>query len=185
MTLFVFFYAVFNAFLAFKTGERRIVSGTTLNNRDSRTLRHIDCRIANVPICVEIEDARNYDAILDHTGEGLSGAIRHANAPLNEIVQAAGCTGAPYRLLFMFQNQNSGYRMQIDGHLWREGAFHYKPLYAELCFQFQVDEADRLNLVVHYDPVFYAQAAVDQLAAEYVALGHEFVSMLREVSLHA
>jgi phthiocerol/phenolphthiocerol synthesis type-I polyketide synthase E len=185
MTLFVLFYAIFNTLLARRTAERRIVSGTTMSNRDSNTIDHIDCRITNVPICLEIEDAQDCEAIFEHTRERLAAATKHATAPLNEIVQAAGCRGAPYRILFIFQNQNSGYRMRIDGQLWREGDFRYKPLYAELSLQFGFEETGQLGLVMHADSAYYTQSNVDQLLVEFITVGREFVRNVSEAPLHA
>lgn len=178
VTLFVLFYAVFNTLVARRTGARRVLTGTTLNNRDAHTLGQIDCRITNLPIGVEIDETRGYGAILTAVGERVAESMRHANAPLDVIVQAAGGAGAPYRMLFMFQNQNAGYRIEMNGHAWEEAPYRYRPLYTELCLQFQADADERVRLVAHYDPGIYRESDISRLTGEFIALACEFTSQV-------
>ncbi|QRR07266.1 hypothetical protein FPJ27_13090 [Burkholderia sp. MS455] len=178
ITPFVLFYAVFNTLVARRTGMRRVLTGTTLNNRDAHTLGQIDCRITNLPIGVEIDETRGYDAILAAVRERLAESMQHANAPLDVIVQASGRAGAPYRMLFMFQNQNTGYRIEMNGHVWEEGPYRYRPLYTELCLQFQADADERIRLVAHYDPGIYSETDISRLTGEFIALAYEFTSQV-------
>ncbi|GGY81896.1 beta-ketoacyl synthase N-terminal-like domain-containing protein [Pseudoduganella plicata] len=183
-TPFVLYYAIFNALVAQQSGARHVLTGTTLNNRDGAALQRIDCRINNLPLHVPVQDAHDYGAILAATASQLSAALQHAAVPLDVIVQAAG-GGVPYRMLFMFQNQNDGYRLELDGAVWREGGCRYQPVYGELCFQFKADAGDGLRLVVHHDPDYHSQADADSMIVAFFALGTQFTHHLLEADRHA
>ncbi|WUR14343.1 beta-ketoacyl synthase N-terminal-like domain-containing protein [[Empedobacter] haloabium] len=183
-TPFVLYYAIFNALIAQHSGAAHVLTGTTLNNREGAAVQRIDCRINNLPLHVPVPDSEDYGAILAATASQFSAALQHAAVPLDAIVQAAG-GGVPYRLLFMFQNQNDGYRLELDGVPWREAAYRYRPVYGELCFQFKAEAGDGLRLVLHYDPDYHNQADAERLIAAFFALGTRFTHHLLEANSHA
>jgi hypothetical protein len=183
-TPFVVYYAIFNALLARESGARHVLTGTTLANRDAATLHLVDCRINNLPLHVAVPDVRDYRAILDATAGELGAAMRHAHVPLDVIAQAAG-GGSPYRILFMFQNQNDGYRLRLDGDVWNEAPYRYQPAYGELCFQVQTDADGGMRLVVHYDPACHGHAEAERAVSRFFALGLDFTQTLLRADTHA
>ncbi|MBA2649370.1 MAG: hypothetical protein H0U75_07205 [Legionella sp.] len=183
-TPFIVFYACLNLWLAIRTSDKKILTGTTLNNRDHLTLKHIDCRINNVPLAININNLEDFLGILEETKKSFSEAVLHSSMPLDSIVSSAKLRGSPYQILFMFHNQNRGYSINIKDVIWKEAEFRYKPLYAEVCLNFQVNK-DQLILTTYYDKQRFQECTIRSMIDEYLRLSHHFINHLDKAILYA
>ena len=175
-TPYLLLYAAFNLLLARETGTSALLTGTTLSNRLGNTLGLVDCRINNLPLLVRVNPADPWHRIFQQTCQSFTEAMAHAELPLDAIVQAA-CMPMPYRILFMFQNQNRGYVLRLAGRVYREARYRYRPLYADLTFNF-TQSAASLCLTVHFDPRRYSEQYLSGLLDRYCALTHVLAEQL-------
>lgn len=178
VTPYVLMYSVFNLHLAQVCGTGRVCTGTTLVNRNADTVDMIGCFINNIPVAVDMSGIQGIADAVDITRRRLASGIENSHVPFDVIVSDCGRGGTElYRILFMFQNQNRGYSLSVDGRLYQESAVRYAPLYGDICVNVvPVDKEAWIS--VTYDTSLYSPSYIREFCNSYLNLIDSYIGEL-------
>lgn len=165
VTPFNLVFALFLEFLSDHNSHEYLCVGTTLVNREPGS-QSISCQINNVPVIVE---NRRYvvSELLKQTTAAIHEAISHSDASYDEIAKQVGHTGKPlYNLLLMFQNQNKGYAINVNGRSYPESELRYNPMYTDACLNFTIAD-NNMVCEISYDRNIYSEVNMAEIAAMF------------------
>lgn len=170
ITPYVLLYSIFNLYLSEICGVGRVCTGTTLVNRNAETAGIIGCFINNIPVAVDLSDVRKIGSVIEITRRSLALGMENSLVPFDVIVSDNGSSGiALYRILFMFQNQNRGYSLQVDGKAYRESEIKYAPLYCDICVNVMPAGKDT-SMSITYDPSLYTAPYISNFCSGYLSM---------------
>lgn len=162
---FVLVYSLLFDYLSTISDSEKLCVGTTLMNR-SVNQYSINCQINNIPVVVDNNTTSLRERIIE-TKESFINAERCSHVTYDEIASFAGFRGRPlYNILFMFQNQNNGYKIAFDGREYCESSIRYTPLYGDLCLNFTM-HSEKSECELTYNKSVYHEADIEAFAHDF------------------
>jgi amino acid adenylation domain-containing protein len=172
--------AAFNVLLWRLTGQRDQVVGTPVADREQPGLEHlIGFFVRTLPLRLRVDEDITFAEHIRRCGEEITAARRHADAPLERIVEMLGgareLTRNPlFQVMFNVYNFTEP-RLGLSGTVTRRLHAVIPGSLVDLTL-YVIVEGGGIRLEAAYNPQLYTTARVDALLDSYLCLLHDLVS---------
>lgn len=173
-TPFVVLLAAFQALLARHAGQSDVVVGTPVANRPLTELEGVVGLFVNtLALHGDLAGDPSFRELVERTRTHVFGALEHAEAPLESVIEELGVTRVPgraplFQVMFVLQNAAGGVPELpgLDVEWIEPGA---QPARFELTLSLE-SSSDGIGGVIDYDDGLFDAATIARLAARYTSL---------------